>query len=35
MRDNFADLVRMYSGLAQLGVLAEWDRQFPRLRGAA
>lgn len=35
MRDNFADLVRMFSGLAQLGVLAAWDRQFPRLRGAA
>jgi hypothetical protein len=35
MRDNFTDLVRMYAGLAQLGVLAEWDRQFPRLRGAA
>lgn len=35
MRDNFTDLVRMFSGLAQLGVLAEWDRQFPRLRGAA
>ena len=35
MRDNFADLIRMFSGLAQLGVLAEWDRQYPRLRGAA
>jgi DNA-binding Lrp family transcriptional regulator len=35
MRENFADLMRMFSGLAQFGVLAEWDRQFPPLRGAA
>ncbi|THD79943.1 MAG: ArsR family transcriptional regulator [Phenylobacterium sp.] len=35
LRSNFADLQRMFAGLAQLGVLAEWDRQNPSIRGAA
>jgi hypothetical protein len=35
MQNNFADLQRMFAGFAQLGVLAEWDRQSPPLRGAA
>lgn len=35
MQTNFTDLQRMFTGFAQLGVLAEWDRQSPPLRGAA
>ena len=35
MRDNFRDLQRMFAAFAQLGVLAEWDRLTPPLRGAA
>ncbi|MDE2487604.1 MAG: ArsR family transcriptional regulator, partial [Alphaproteobacteria bacterium] len=35
MKDSHADLMRMYAGLGQLGVLAEWDRLSPPLRGAA
>jgi hypothetical protein len=35
MQTNFTDLQRMFSGFAQLGVLAEWDRQVPPLRGVA
>ncbi|MDE2488262.1 MAG: hypothetical protein KGO51_12780 [Alphaproteobacteria bacterium] len=35
MKDSYADLMRMYAGLGQLGVLAEWDRLSPPLRGAA
>lgn len=35
MRDSHADLMRMFSGLGRLGVLAEWDRETPGLRGAA
>jgi DNA-binding Lrp family transcriptional regulator len=35
MRDNFMDLRRMFAAFAQLGVLAEWDRLNPPLRGAA
>jgi hypothetical protein len=35
MRGNFTDLHRMYQALGQIGILAEWDRQYPPLRGAA
>jgi len=35
MHTNFTDLQRMFAGFAQLGVIAEWDRQSPPLRGAA
>lgn len=35
MRDNYADLQRMFAGFARLGVLAEWDRQTPPIAGAA
>jgi hypothetical protein len=35
MEINFTDLQRMFSGFAQFGVLAEWDRQSPPLRGVA
>lgn len=35
MQSNFTDLHRMFTGFAQLGVFAEWDRQSPPLRGAA
>lgn len=29
LRDNLAHLHRMFAGLSQLGILAEWDRQGP------
>lgn len=35
MKTNFFDLQRMFAGFAQLGVLAEWERQAPPLLGAA
>ncbi|MFC3070648.1 hypothetical protein [Phenylobacterium soli] len=35
LTENFSDLQRMFSGFAQLGVLAEWDRQSPPLQGVA
>jgi hypothetical protein len=35
MQANFTDLQRMFSGFAQLGVLADWDRQVPPLCGVA
>jgi hypothetical protein len=35
MQTNFTDLQRMFSAFAQFGVLAEWDRQSPPLRGVA
>jgi len=35
MQTNFTDLQRMFAGFAQLGVLAEWDRRSPPLRGVA
>jgi len=35
MRHNFADLQRMFTGFARLGVLADWDRQAPTRRAGA
>lgn len=35
LQANFTDLQRMFTGFAQLGVLGEWDRQSPPLRGVA
>lgn len=35
LQDNVTDLQRMFTGLAQLGVLAEWDRRSRELQGVA
>lgn len=35
LQDNVTDLQRMFTAFGQLGVLAEWDRQTPKLHGAA
>lgn len=35
MLDNQSHLYRLYAGLADFGVLAEWDREILSLRGAA
>jgi hypothetical protein len=35
MLDNRSHLHRLYAGLADFGVLAEWEREILTLRGAA